>query len=502
MSERKQAQIDLETRVLNKVLAQLYQSSVASSHPARAEEMGKIDGLFGIERPAAIEMHRFIRARVEAGEDLGSWMRSRIIEELSVLDEDFGKASLGIDAGDAEKVGGGEAARIEALFDAALAEEGAELSDEERQRLLESILFDILAFGPLEPILRDGAVTEVLVDGPGKIYVERQYTDRPGQLEDTPYCFRDDEHLMRFIRRILTPLGRRLDEAHPTVDARLPDGTRVNVVIPPISSIGPVLTLRKLYRRPLTIEDLVRFGAISERIVEFLEACVRSRLNILIAGGTGSGKTTFTNLVLGMIPADERIITVEKMLELRPPEHLKRVVRLESQQPVEGRDEVTLQDLIVNSMRMRPDRIVADEVFGAEVFDLLQAMNTGLEGTIFRIHATGPLDALSRLEMMATFANPSIPLLMIRQMMASAIDIVTYQERMLDGTRKVTRVSEVVGMQGDVVEVQDIFEFRQTGVDEHGRIVGKFVATGYVPTFLDRIRASGIDLSEDFFAAG
>jgi pilus assembly protein CpaF len=494
MNEKKSAQLDLETRILNKILAQLYQGSVASSHPARAEEMGKIDGLFGIERPSALEMHQFIEGRVEAGEDLGSWMRARIIEELAALDEDFRKASLGIDA---VGITDGMASRIEVLFDAALAEEGVELSDEERQRLLESILFDILALGPLEPILRDGAVTEVLVDGPGKIYVERN-----GRLEDTPYRFRDDEHLMYFIRRILTPLGRRLDEAHPTVDARLLDGTRVNVVIPPVSLAGPVLTLRKFYRLPFTIEDLLHYGAISADMLEFLEACVRSRLNILIAGGTASGKTTFTNIVLGMIPAEERIITVEKMIELQPPEHLKRVVRLESRPPVEGQGEVTLRDLIINSTLMRPDRIVADEVYGAEVFDLLQAMNTGLEGTIFRIHATGPRDALSRLEMMATFANPSIPLLMIRQMMASAIDIVTYQERMLDGTRKVTRVSEVVGMQGDVVEVQDIFEFRQTGVDEHGRIVGKFVATGYVPTFLDRIRASGIDLSEDFFAAG
>jgi pilus assembly protein CpaF len=493
MNEKKSAQLDLETRILNKALAQLYQGSAASSHPARAEEMGKIDGLFGIERPAAIEMHQFIRERVEAGEDLGSWMRARIIEELSVLDEDFRKTTRGIDAS------GGEddiAARIEDLFNAALTEEGVSLPDEERRRMLESIVSDILGVGPLEPLLVDGTVTEILVDGPGEIYVERK-----GKLEDTPYRFRDHGHLMRIIYKIVAALGRRLDEAHPTVDARLPDGARVNIVIPPISPAGPVLTLHKFYSPPLTIEDLLRFGAISERIVEFLEACVRGRLNILIAGGTSSGKTTFTNMILGMIPADKRIITVEKMLELRPPEHLKRVVRLESQPPVEERDEVTLRDLIVNSMRMRPDRIVADEVFGAEVFDLLQAMNTGLEGTIFRVHATSPLDALSRLEMMATFANPSIPLLMIRQMMASAIDLVTYQERLLDGTRKVTRVSEVVGMQGDVVEVQDIFEFRQTGVGEDGRIVGKFVATGYVPTFLDRIKASGIDLSEDFFAA-
>jgi pilus assembly protein CpaF len=485
MNEKKPAQIDLETRILNKILAQLYLSSDVSSHPARTEELGEIDERLGIERPPVLEMHQFIKERTKAGEDLGSWMRARILEELATGDEDFRRAPLS-----------GDFTRVEGLFSAILDDDGVDLSDEERRRLFESVFNDIFGLGPLEPLLMDGAVTEVLVDGPSEIYVERN-----GKLEDTPYRFRDDGHLMRIIHKIVAALGRRLDEAHPTVDARLPDGGRVNIVIPPVSPFGPVLTVRKFYRLPLTLEDLLRFGAISERIVEFLEACVRSRLNILIAGGTASGKTTFTNMVLGMIPADERIITVEKMLELRPPEHLKRVVRLESQPTVEGRDEVTLRDLIANSMRMRPDRIVADEVFGAEVFDLLQAMNTGLEGTIFRIHATGPLDALSRLEMMATFANPSIPLLMIRQMMASAIDLVTYQERLLDGTRKVMKVSEVVGMQGDVIEVQDIFEFRQTGVDEDGKIVGEFVATGYVPTFLDRIKATGIDLSKDLFAS-
>jgi pilus assembly protein CpaF len=490
MSEKKPTQIDLETRILNKILAQLYQSSAASSHPARAEVLGEIDERFGTERPSALEMHQFVTERIKAGEDLGSWMRARIIEELVVGDEDFRSASLTGDSKSATYV------RIEELFDSVLDAEEVDLPDKERQRLRTSILFDILAFGPLEPILRDDTVTEVLVDGPDKVYVERH-----GRLEDTPYRFRDNDHLMRFIHRIIAPLGRRLNEAHPTVDARLPDGARVNIVIPPISPGGPLLTLRKFYSLPLTLEDVIRYGSISERIVEFLEACVRSRLNILIAGGTASGKTTFTNMVLGMIPADERIITVEKMLELRPPEHLRRVVRLESQPPVEGRDEVTLQDLIVNSMRMRPDRIVADEVFGAEVFDLLQAMNTGLEGTIFRVHATGPLDALSRLEMMATFANPSMPLLMIRQMMASAIDLIVYLERLLDGWRKVMKVSEVVGMQGDVVMVQDIFEFRQTGVDEDGKIAGEFVATGYVPTFLDRIQAAGIDLPKDVFAS-
>jgi pilus assembly protein CpaF len=488
MSERKQAQIDLETRILNKILAELYLSSDVSSHPARTEELGKIDERLGIERPPVLEMHQFVKERIKAGQDLGSWMRARIIEELVVGYEDFRSASLTGDTRSAAHT------RIEELFDTILGAEKVDLSDEERQRLLESILSDILALGPLEPILRDDAVTEVLVDGPCKIYVERH-----GQLEDTPYRFRDDDHLMGFIQKIVAPLGRRLDEAHPVVDARLPDGTRVNVVIPPVSLAGPVLTLRKFYRLPLTIEDLLRYGAISADIVEFLEACVRSRLNILIAGGTASGKTTFTNMVLGMIPADERIITVERMLELQPPEHLKRVVRLESHPPIEGKGEVSVRDLVVNSTRMRPDRIIFGEVQGAEVFDLLQAMNTGHDGTIFIIYASGLRDALSRLEMMATCADPSIPLLMIRQLMASAIDLITYQERLSDGSRKVMKVSEVVGMQGDAIEVQDIFEFRQTGVDEDGRIVGEFVATGYVPTFLDRIKAAGVALPQGLF---
>jgi pilus assembly protein CpaF len=485
MSEKKPVQIDLETRILNKILAQLYLSSDVSSHPARTEELGEIDERLRIERPPVLEMHQFIKERTKAGEDLGSWMRARILEELATGDEDFRRTPLS-----------GDFARVEGLFSATLEADRVDLSDEERQRLFESIVSDIFGLGPLEPLVADETVTEILVDGPSRIYVERN-----GRLEDTPYRFRDSGHLMGIIYKIVAPLGRRLDEAHPTVDARLPDGARLNIVIPPISPAGPVLTLRKFYAPLLTLEDVIRHGAISERIVEFLEACVRSRLNILIAGGTASGKTTFTNMVLGMVPADERIITVEKMLELRPPENLKRVVRLESQPPVEGREEVTLRDLILNSMRMRPDRIVVDEVFGAEVFDLLQAMNTGLEGTIFRIHATGPLDALGRLEMMATFANLSIPLLMIRQMMASAIDLIVYLERLLDGSRKVMKVSEVVGMQGDVVEVRDIFEFRQTGVDEGRKIVGEFVATGYVPTFLDRIEAMGIDLPKDLLAS-
>jgi pilus assembly protein CpaF len=349
-------------------------------------------------------------------------------------------------------------------------------------------------FGPLGPLMVDDTVAEVMVDGYEKVYVERD-----GRLEDVPIHFRDDEHMMETIHRILEPLRRRLDESHPFVDARLADGSRVNVVIPPISLVGPVLTIRKFGRRPLTTEDVIRFGSWSEEIVEFLRACVLGRLNIVVAGGTASGKTTVLNLVAGMVPADERIITVENAAELQLPETLKYVVSLESRPPsIEGRGEVTIRDLVINSLRMRPDRVIVGECRGPEVIELLQAMTTGHDGTMFTVHANSPRDALARLETTATAANPSLPLLNVRQQMASAIDLITYQERLQDGSRKILKVTEVVGMQGDVVLLQDIFEFRQTGVKE-GRITGTFAATGYIPSFLNRIRAAGIDLPLSLF---
>jgi pilus assembly protein CpaF len=347
---------------------------------------------------------------------------------------------------------------------------------------------------PLEPLLSDPDVVEVMVDGYNKVYVEKH-----GQLIDTPSLFRDDEHLMEVINHILEWVGQKVDESNPFCDARLSDGSRVNVVIPPISLVGPVLTIRKFMGRKLTIEDLIRFGAVSEDIIEFLRACVRARLNIVVAGGTGSGKTTFLNLVAGMIPPDERVITVENAGELQLPQELKRVVRMESRPPnLEGRGEVTVRDLVINALRMRPDRIVVGEVRSSETFDLLQAMNTGHDGTVFTIHANSPRDALARLEMQVTYADLSVPLLSIRQMMASAIDLITYQERMQDGSRKVLKVTEVTGMQGDIVELQDIFEFRQTGVED-GRIRGHFTATGRIPGFLNRIQTAGIELPLSLF---
>jgi len=488
MGKQENPQLGLQTRILDKIVAQLYLDSIAPSHPARIEKLSCVDELFGIERPSAPEMRQFIEEQLKTGRGLGSEMHSRIIEELAMLSEEFRSASMGGDSRSAV------CTHIEELFDAILDDEKVELSAEERQRLLESILADILDFGPLEPLLMDDTLTEILVDGPNRIYVERH-----GKLEDVSARFRDDEHLMRYIRRIVAPLGRRLDEDCPVVDARLPDGSRVNVVIPPVSLVGPVLTIRKFSPPQLTVEDVIRFGAVSEDMIEFLRACVQARLNVVIAGGAGSGKMQFLNIVAGMIPADERIIVVEDTAELRLPEHLKRVVRLESRLPVEGRGGVTLRDLIVNSFRMRPDRIIVNEVQAAEVFDLFQGMNTGHDGTMFTIHAASPRDALARLEMMATFADLSIPVLTIRQMMASAINLITYQKWLPGGQRKILKVTEVTGMQGDVVELKDIFEFRETGIDEEGRITGRFTATGYIPKCLDRIQAVGINLPLDLF---
>ena len=347
---------------------------------------------------------------------------------------------------------------------------------------------------PLEPWLNDPEVVEIMVNGHNSVYLERG-----GKLVEVPTPFRDDDHVMEAIDAILTPLGRKVDESNPFADARLFDNARVNVVIPPISLVGPVITIRKFLTSLFSWEDLIGWGTVSEDIVKFLEACVRARLNIVVAGGVGSGKTTMLNMIAGMIPADERVITVENAGELRLPEKLKHLIRMESRPPnLEGKGEVTIRDLVVNTLRMRPDRIVVGEVRAGEVLDLYQAMNTGHDGTMMTVHASGPRDVLIRLETMATMANLSLPLLTVRQMMASAIDLITHQERLRDGTRKILKVTEVVGMQGDVVMLQDIFEFRQTGIKD-GKVTGYHTATGHIPKRLDRIQASGTEIPMSIF---
>lgn len=384
---------------------------------------------------------------------------------------------------------------IQELFEQILAEENIVLSRPERARLFEQIAAEILGFGPLQPLLEDDTISEIMVNGPKKIYVERK-----GKIYRVPITFEDNDHVMRIIDRIVAPLGRRIDESSPYVDARLPDGSRVNAVIPPISLIGPVLTIRKFSKTPLTIEQLIEFGSITPEAVQFLKACVEAKLNIVISGGTGSGKTTLLNILSGFIPSDERIITIENAAELQlRQEH---VVTLESRPPnIEGRGEVTIRQLVINALRMRPDRIVVGECRGEEALDMLQAMNTGHDGSMTTLHSNSPRDTLARLETMVMMAGMDLPSRAIREQIASAIDLIVHQERLRDGSRKVVQISEVSGMEGDVITMTDIFVFEQMGY-ENGKVIGRLRPTGLRPKFMDKIEAAGIHLPPSIFGVG
>ena len=386
-------------------------------------------------------------------------------------------------------------AMIEEKFDAVLAEDHIVLSRLERQRLFEQIVAEILGYGPLEPLLRDDTITEIMVNGPKKIYIERN-----GKIERTNVVFEDDEHLMRIIERIVAPLGRRVDESMPYVDARLPDGSRVNIVIPPISLIGPVVTIRKFYRTPLTVEDLIRLGSATPEVMEFLKACVQAKINIVVSGGTGSGKTTLLNILSGFIPEGERIITIENAAELQlRQEH---VVTLETRPPnIEGKGEITMRDLVINALRMRPDRIIVGECRGGEAFDMLQAMNTGHEGSMTTIHANSPRDALARLENMVLMAGTDLPHRAIREQIAMAIDLIVQTARMRDGSRKIVSLTEVQGLEGEVITTTELFKFEQYGM-EGGKIVGRLVPTGIRPRFIDRLEEAGIRLPPSIFGIG
>ena len=384
---------------------------------------------------------------------------------------------------------------IQELFEQILGEENIVLSRPERARLFEQIAAEILGLGPLQPLLEDDTITEIMVNGAKNIYIERK-----GKLHRVPVTFENNEHVSRIIDRIVAPLGRRIDESSPYVDARLQDGSRVNAVIPPISLVGPVLTIRKFSKNPITVDQLVQFGSISPEALQFLKACVEARLNIIISGGTGSGKTTLLNVMSGYIPDDERIITIENAAELQlRQEH---VVTLESRPPnIEGRGEITIRDLVINSLRMRPERIIVGECRGGETLDMLQAMNTGHDGSMTTAHANSPRDTLARLETMCLMAGMDLPVRAIREQVSSAIDIICHQERMRDGTRKVVTVCEVSGMEGDVITMTDIFSFEQTGV-ESGKVIGRLRPTGLRPKFMDQIEAAGINLPPSIFGVG
>ena len=381
---------------------------------------------------------------------------------------------------------------IEAIFNQVLVEENLLYTRSVRTQLLEWVLADILGYGPLESILEDNTITEIMVNGPERIYIERN-----GRIELTNITFENDAHLMRIIDRIVSPLGRRVDEASPMVDARLPNGYRVNATIPPLSLDGPLLTIRKFAQVPYTAQDLIANGSMTPQLVAFLKACVQARINMVISGGTGSGKTTLLNVVSAFIPENERIITVEDTAELQ----LKQVhvLRVEKRPPnVEGKGEVTIRQLVINSLRMRPDRIIVGEARGGEALDMLQAMNTGHDGSMTTIHSNSPRDTMRRIETMVLMAGFELPLRAIREQVASAIDLVVHVERMRDGTRKVIQVSEVQGMEGESIVMQDLFEFEQTGI-QNGRVVGALKPTGLRPKFAEKFAVNNIELPTEVF---
>ena len=362
----------------------------------------------------------------------------------------------------------------------------------ERARIVADICDEILGLGPIEPLLKDETITEVMINGPKKIFVERK-----GKLQLTNVQFHDDAHLMTIIERIVSPLGRRIDEASPLVDARLSDGSRVNAIVPPLSLIGPCVTIRKFTKNPLSIDNLVGFGTLSEEMAEFLEACVKARLNIMVSGGTGSGKTTTLNVLSSFIPDQERIVTIEDAAELRLQQ--QHVVTLESRPAnLEGRGAITIRDLVRNALRMRPDRIIVGEVRSGEALDMLQAMNTGHDGSLTTGHANSPRDILSRLETMVMMAGMELPVRAIREQIASALDLIIQQSRIQDGSRKITYITEVQKMEGDTIVLQDLFTYVQTGINESGKSVGYYEASGLQPMFLQKFKMNGVELPKSF----
>jgi pilus assembly protein CpaF len=370
-----------------------------------------------------------------------------------------------------------------------------QLPDEAREKLFREVINELLGYGPIQPLLEDSDISEVMVNGFKQVYIERN-----GKVIRTDISFENNEHVLRLIHRIFAPLGRRVDEDHPTVDARLPDGSLVNAVIPPVAIDGPVLTIRKFGKECSNIDQLIKFGSLTQSMAEFLHACVLARLNIVISGGTGSGKTTLLNALSSYIPEEERIVTIEHAAELRlQQEH---IVRLEMKpSKADGSGAVTVRDLVRNSLRMRPERIVVGEVHGGEALDMVQAMNTGHDGSLTTLHANTPRDAISRLETMVLMAGLELPVRVVREQIASAIDVIVQQTRLRDGSRKVTQITEVAGLEGDTIVLSDIFKYDQTGTDSDGKIIGELKPTGIRPLFSNRLEIAGFKLKPEVFGA-
>jgi pilus assembly protein CpaF len=364
----------------------------------------------------------------------------------------------------------------------------------ERERLIDEVLDETFGFGPLEVLLKDPTISDILINGPHKVYVERR-----GKLEKTDVKFRDNQHLLQIIDRIVSKVGRRVDETSPMVDARLPDGSRVNAIIPPLALDGPSMSIRRFGSNPLKLDDLLNFKAFTPEIAMVMEAAIKARLNIIISGGTGCGKTTLLNTLSSFIPADERIVTIEDAAELQLQQD--HVVRLETRPAnIEGKGEITTRDLVRNALRMRPDRVVIGECRGAEALDMLQAMNTGHEGSLTTLHANTPRDALARLETMIMMGGFELPVKAMRQQISSAVDVIIQANRLQGGPRKVTSISEVIGMEQEIIIMQEVFRFKQLGIDQNGRAFGQFEATGVRPKFVQRLEAAGIRLPANLFS--
>jgi pilus assembly protein CpaF len=421
--------------------------------------------------------------RVQVLEDLRQKMHQFVVQELGPLlyDQRISEAEL--------------RKQVEEQLQRAMAQERLALGQAERQALLQSVFDDILGYGPIDRLLRDPGVSEVMVNGPEQVYIERE-----GKIVRTDVRFVDEMHLRRIIDKIVSQVGRRVDEATPMVDARLPDGSRVNCIVHPLAIGGPFLTIRRFRADPFTVADLVEMSTMSEQVAHFTDCCVRGRLNVVVSGGTGTGKTTLLNVLSSFIPADERIVTIEdaKELQLQQPH----VLCLEARPPnIEGKGEIRIRDLVRNSLRMRPDRIVVGEARGAEALDMLQAMNTGHDGSLTTVHSNAPRDTLSRIETMALMAGMDLPVRVIREQMASALDLIVHLSRLRDGSRRVTHVSEVMGMEGDVIVLQDLYMFDYSmGIDADGRFLGELKSTGIRPGFSERLANYGVTLDHALFA--
>lgn len=407
----------------------------------------------------------------------------KVVDEVRIIEKDM-------DATEASAV----EEEIRSIANEVIELEASYLTRNERAIIIRDIINESIGFGPITPLLNNPDVSEVMVNGWDRVYVEKK-----GRLELSDVRFTDNDHVMHIVERIVAPLGRRIDESSPMVDARLPNGSRVNIIIPPLALNGPVITIRKFSEKPFTVNDLIRFGTFTPEIAQFLKACVEARLNIVVSGGTGSGKTTTLNVISSFIPSDERIVTIEDAAELQL--HQDHIVKLETRPPnVEGRGAITIRDLVRNSLRMRPDRIVVGEVRSGEALDMLQAMNTGHDGSLTTGHANTPRDMLARLETMVLMAGMDLPVRAIREQIASAVDLIVQQSRLKDGSRRLTHITEVVGMEGEVVTLQDIFLFKEEGRDHMGRITGRMLATGLKPKFMEKLQKTGVVLPTDIFS--